>query len=91
MAKLGIRQRYCVIVPVLRTLLQEHPEMAITMRGTLQKMVARGRITGKAREVFLESILVPLAPAKKPSSSTKNKAAEVTDELFSPNNKSAKK
>ncbi|MEK7556106.1 MAG: hypothetical protein AAB523_02360 [Patescibacteria group bacterium] len=63
MAKLGIRQRYHIIVPVFRILFKEYPEMAAAVRGTLQRMVAHKHITEGARKAFLESVLIPLSPA----------------------------
>lgn len=67
MAKLGIRQRYHIIVPVFHRLFKEYPELAIVIRGILQRMVAHGHITEGARQVFLESVPIP------PSSVTSNK------------------
>lgn len=74
MAKLGIRQRYHIIVPVLRALFREYPEIALTVRGTLQKMVAHGHITEGARQVFLESVLVHLSPIPSAANSAKEVA-----------------
>jgi len=95
MAKLGIRQRYHIVVPVLRMLLKENPEMAIAMRGALQKMAARGQITEGARKIFLEHVPVPL-PSPAPAhtnqkeeathkkSSGKERSRKVVEELFRP-------
>ncbi len=74
MAKLGIRQRYHIIVPVFRMLFKEYPEMISIIRGTLQKMVAHGHITEGARKAFLESVPVPLSSA----ASATEQAKEVT-------------
>ncbi|MCR4330488.1 MAG: hypothetical protein NUV49_01245 [Patescibacteria group bacterium] len=78
MAKLGIRQRYYIIVPIFHRLFKEYPELAIVVRGILQKMVTHGHITEGARQVFLESIPIPLSPVTSDKEVTqKNKTRKV--------------